>query len=321
MWKLIAATLLSFATVLEARNWSYTRPETSPSKWFSLGYKSAAGMMQSPIDITTSELEFCRQLKSINLMKNPFVDLKDTKYTVKNDGSTLKILFPADIWYVSFVGDKQKQYEAVEIHFHWGLDDTVGSEHKMNGNSYAAEAHLVTFNRLIYQDLEQAKVSPGGLAVLGFWLMINDEVPEDQTMIGQMGNFSAYAPTVKKPETQTSINAFDLSAVMRLIKSDKYYRYAGSMTTPPCTENVMWTMFQKPALINSRQLSLLRQLQYPPSETAAQMGDNFRPTVKLNTANSLLPRTVCRSSGVLVGFSLAAIFCSLLFYLLQTFIF
>ena len=33
-----------------------------------------------------------------------------------------------------------------------------------------------------------------------------------------------------------------------------YYRYRGSLTTPPCYESVIWTVFEKPIPISSRQV-------------------------------------------------------------------
>jgi carbonic anhydrase len=51
-----------------------------------------------------------------------------------------------------------------------------------------------------------------------------------------------------------------------------YYQYLGSLTTPPCTEGVLWLVMKQPVAISREQLRLFAQL-YP---------HNARPVQPLN---------------------------------------
>ncbi len=53
------------------------------------------------------------------------------------------------------------------------------------------------------------------------------------------------------------IISLDLSTLMGT-NLNNYYRYAGSLTTPPCTENVIWTVFQSPIVFTAMQLASFR---------------------------------------------------------------
>uniref|UniRef100_A0A6N2KH40 Carbonic anhydrase n=1 Tax=Salix viminalis TaxID=40686 RepID=A0A6N2KH40_SALVM len=60
------------------------------------------------------------------------------------------------------------------------------------------------------------------------------------------------------------------------ICSRKYYRYIGSLTTPPCTENVLWTMVKKVRTATRDQVRLLRVAVHDDSDT------NARPLQAIN---------------------------------------
>uniref|UniRef100_A0A6N2KHU5 Alpha-carbonic anhydrase domain-containing protein n=1 Tax=Salix viminalis TaxID=40686 RepID=A0A6N2KHU5_SALVM len=58
------------------------------------------------------------------------------------------------------------------------------------------------------------------------------------------------------------------------IGSRKYYRYIGSLTIPPCTENVLWTMVKKVRTATRDQVRLLR---------VADSDTNARPLQAINS--------------------------------------
>ena len=55
---------------------------------------------------------------------------------------------------------------------------------------------------------------------------------------------------------------FNLSSLLPNLNNDfdDYYRYMGSLTTPPCSESVVWTIFNRLTNISSRQLKIVRGL-------------------------------------------------------------
>ena len=69
-------------------------------------------------------------------------------------------------------------------------------------------------------------------------------------------------PHTKSKKTRTLINARDL-----LPESPDYFRYRGSLTTPPCSENVDWLILRTPVTFSDNQIVRLRGI----------MGENARP--------------------------------------------
>ncbi|CAL8103806.1 unnamed protein product [Calicophoron daubneyi] len=298
MWNsLFILSLLSLNPLNASEGWSYTNQQSNPAKWSELGYRSASGPLQSPIDIRVDQSVVSPLLKPIRIFKNPDVNLEGSHYTLQNNGHSVKIKFPPNTWFVSFTGDNTKQFEVLQIHFHWGADDTRGSEHTVDGMAYPLESHLVSYNRLLYSNYSQAAKAPSGHAVLGFFHHIDNQVSSDNTQLGALGNMIAQLPAIIQPQTHTNISTFNLSRLLDHVDPAQYFRYSGSLTTPPCTENVIWTLFRKTVPVKSEQLELLRNLRFPNSEDVALMADNFRPVASINPTDVLVPRQVFRSDG------------------------
>lgn len=122
-----------------------------------------------------------------------------------------------------------------QFHFH------AHSEHTIDGKSYPAELHLV----------HTAK--DGRVAVIGVML-----VPGEANSA-----LDAVLKVARKGE------AHEVPALMPdklLPRSDVYYHYLGSLTTPPLTENVEWYVLKQPITASPAQIDALRSF----------YADNFR---------------------------------------------
>ena len=67
----------------------------------------------------------------------------------------------------------ENPYELVQLHYHWGSGKGFGSEHTINGNAGEAELHLVHWNHIKYNSVQEAMDAPDGLAVLGIIMVEN----------------------------------------------------------------------------------------------------------------------------------------------------
>ncbi|XP_046852741.1 carbonic anhydrase 12-like [Xenia sp. Carnegie-2017] len=112
---------------------------------------------------------------------------------------------------------------------------------------------------------------PNGLAVLGVIIKIGKSN-------AAFNKFLKYIHRVKSFGESRKIPAFD---VRSLLPRDtmKFYRYAGSLTTPPCFDTVTWTVFYDPVEISKEQLYRFRSLK---DDKGKDMSNNFRPVQKLH---------------------------------------
>uniref|UniRef100_A0A8B9DZC3 Carbonic anhydrase n=1 Tax=Anser cygnoides TaxID=8845 RepID=A0A8B9DZC3_ANSCY len=142
-------------------------------------------------------------------------------------------------------------YTAVQMHLHWGgLDlETSGSEHTLDGMRYVAELHIVHYNSAEYSRFEDAKDKPNGLAVLAFLYAGHFENTYYSEFISKLAK-------IKFAGQSTKLTSLDVQAMLpeNLLH---FYRYQGSLTTPPCSESVTWTIFDSPIVLSHTQVRTL----------------------------------------------------------------
>lgn len=168
-------------------------------------------------------------------------------------------------------GSLPGKFTFLQLHFHWGRNDSVGSEHTINGNSYPSEVHFVHY-KTKYGNVSEAIKHEDGLAVLGVFLDINGT---DNTKLDSIIDGLA---NIREPGSEASITPFPLKDLLPTNMND-FYRYKGSLTTPTCNEVVTWTVFSNPIGISSTQMAKFRELL---DDEGHKLVDNYRPVQPLN---------------------------------------
>ncbi|KAH0503787.1 Carbonic anhydrase 9 [Microtus ochrogaster] len=206
-------------------------PQVSPA---------CAGRFQSPIDIRPEQTSFCRALQPLELLGYELQPLPEL--SLQNNGHTVHLTLPPGLKMALGPG---QEYRALQLHLHWGTSDHPGSEHTVNGHRFPAEIHVVHLSTA-FSELHEALGRPGGLAVLAAFLQ---ESPEEN---GAYEQLLSHLGEIAEEGTQIKIPGLDVSA---LLPSDlsRYYRYEGSLTTPPCSQGVIWTVFNQTVKLSTKQ--------------------------------------------------------------------
>jgi len=273
-------------------HWCY-EGDCGPDRWGD-EFPACNGLKQSPIDIITgptpvsppSPLSFgnyekirASQLQLTNQMENygGVVDAKGTRLeagTFKNNGHTAQLdvvsSLPGDVGILSG-GHLTDDYQILQLHFHWGSDDTRGSEHTLDGKMFPIEVHIVhkKVGEPNFLSVE------GGLAVTGFFFEISpDDNPALEPLVSVLAN-------VVNPDDKFDMagSAFMITDLIADVKDTGFSTYSGSLTTPGCMEIVNWINFIKPIPISSAQLAKFRMLKDGSNEDIV---DNYRPVQPLN---------------------------------------
>lgn len=231
---LLTLALLPFTAM--ASHWSY-EGEGSPEHWSSLSeeFKTCqAGMNQSPLNID----------HTINAHLTPLeTHYVDGPVTLVNNGHTIQAgLKSATSDTITLDG---KPFTLQQFHFH------APSENTVHGKHYAMEMHLVH------------KDANGALAVVA---VMFDQGAANAELDKLWATMPEKAEQNVKITTQMDLNA--------LVPQDKtYWRFSGSLTTPPCSEGVTWVVLKHPLTLSAAQLVKF---------THTMHHDNNRPVQPLN---------------------------------------
>jgi len=214
--------------------WGYSGP-LGPSQWGDLKPEYAVcktGHTQSPIDIETAQKA---DLPAIEF------NYKPSPLRIIDNGHTIMINYAPG----SFIRVGGKQYDLKQFHFH------KPSEEKIKGKSFEMVAHLVHAD------------SDGKLAVVAVLLDQGSANP----LIHEL-----WKNLPKEKEKEEAPDKVQIDATQLLPLDRGYYTFSGSLTTPPCSENVTWFVLKQAGAISSEEIATFSSV-YP---------NNARPIQPLN---------------------------------------
>jgi carbonic anhydrase len=234
----ISSYVSSAAAATTTTNWGYIGKQ-APDYWGKLSPDfglCSTGKKQTPIDLKYSYVKSIDNKNEGSLK----INYQPTPLNLINNGKTVEIKYQPG----SFI-ESEQVYQLLQFHFHHP------SEHRIDGEQYDMELHFVH------------RSQAGNLAVVGVLLTagkfnqnlqtIWDAIPQKQ------------GEKIEVPDTV--INAASL-----LPKKRSFLTYSGSLTTPPCTENVTWYVLETPIELSNQQLGKFVQL----------FKNNARPIQALN---------------------------------------
>ena len=220
-----------------AKHWGYSA-DVGPSHWSMLNEKfhmCSEGHQQSPINIDESKG------KDIELPALAINYASGSK-SVINNGHTVQVNIQD--------GDTLKingeDYSLKQFHFH------TPSENHINGKSFPLEAHFVHATK------------DGKLAVIAVMF-------EEWTANPTLAKIIKQFPLEHNKEQELKFSKDYVDVVMPA-KRD-YYHFMGSLTTPPCSEQVNWFVLKTPQTATAEQIAAMHK--------EIGMNDN-RPVQPLN---------------------------------------
>ncbi|KAI9353890.1 alpha carbonic anhydrase [Obelidium mucronatum] len=276
---------------LERRSsWSY-EGKSGVSHWGEFSTTCEKGEYQSPINFEGEELL---------VGKKPSLSWASltTPFEFLNNGHTVQLQLKQSTPALLSHEINGIDYTVQQVHFH------SPSEHHVDEKYFPLEAHFVHAS------------TDGKLNVIGVFFEIGAENPWINQFVNNIPQTA---------NSTTTIPSLDLTSIISALGSSKFYSYTGSLTTPPCTEGVLWLVAQEPLKVSQAQLDKLTKVMPFNSRTtqANKSGEKVEekhdepyhaPAASVYTAATVKPVTGLYSSatsavaGVLVSLLASMLF-------------
>lgn len=227
------------AVAAEGAHWAY-EGHGGPAEWGSLSPEYAACSMGRE----QSPIDLSKPIAAV--VGDPMAAWRPVPLRVQNNGHTIQV----DCAGGGGLMLDGKSYDLLQFHFHHP------SEHTVDGAFFDMECHFVH------------KAADGSLAVLGVMIAKGAANPALESIWQVM--------PAKGGESVSAGSMLDPSTL--LPKDTVTFRYAGSLTTPPCSEVVQWVVYRQAVTASADQLAAFARL-FP---------NNARPVQPLHRRKLLL---------------------------------
>jgi carbonic anhydrase len=220
---LAIAAALALAAPATAQEFGYSG-EIGPGHWGELSsawHACADGAEQSPVDLA-------HRRTPVRTSSRLVLSYGETEGEIFDNGHTVEVETEGD----NTLTVEGEVFELVQFHFH------TPSEHVVDGRGYDMELHLVH------------RSQEGRLAVLGVFLKRGESsgalAPIFEQLLSEVG---PHAPLAEPFDPREFLPA-------RL----RHFRYAGSLTTPPCSEGVRWMVLTEPVPISDEHMARFNEI-------------------------------------------------------------
>ncbi len=222
----------------EKSHWTYSG-EAGPENWAKLSPEFGACAGKNQSPINLTGF-IKSELKPIK------ISYKAGGNEILNNGHTVQVNYAGG----SGISVDGIQFELKQFHFH------APSENHVKGESYPMEAHLVHADK------------DGNLAVVALMFKKgaeNKSLAKIWSLIPKNAGEKAALPS-----------SFDVANLLPASKA--YYRFNGSLTTPPCTEGVRWLVMKASVSASQKQIEAFSQVMRHPNNRPVQPV-NARPVL------------------------------------------
>jgi carbonic anhydrase len=233
--------LLNVAHAEEKLHWSYNNDNTGPDHWGELDPKSATCATGKNQSPVNISNTIEGDLPAIEFNYKPGGEL------ILNNGHTIQVNYKPG----STITVSGHTFELKQFHFHAPSENTIESK------SYPLEGHLVHADK------------DGNLAVVAIMFEEGAKNAELEKAWGQM------------PEHADDRNKLfiEVDADKLLPTNRDYYRFTGSLTTPPCSEGVWWLVMKNGVTASKPQIEKFMHTLHHPNNRPVQPA-NARMIVK-----------------------------------------
>jgi carbonic anhydrase len=155
-------------------------------------------------------------------------DYRPTQFRIVDTGHTIQV----NVGEGSTMSVMGRAYRLTEFHFH------RPAEERVNGKAFDMVIHF------------SHRDDQGKLAMIAVLLEKGAEHPLIQTLWNNM-----------PLEVNQEVAPAEILDLNKLLPEDRsYYTYMGSLTMPPCTEDVLWMVFKQPVKVSEDQIAIFSRL-------------------------------------------------------------